>query len=193
MYVYVCMYVYIHTCIFTYIYMYVCIYVYVYICIYVYMYMYMHVIAVLRGARPHSELLPFFFWLYRRFHQRVEEKLKEHARAAQVSADRLVFAGRFFFPWILIFLKKKKIYIISICTHTHTHTHTHVYICIYICMYTCIFIYMHVYLCMYVCRMPDHAAHLARHVHADLFLDTAPFGGHSTLADVVVAAVPALV
>jgi len=42
-------------------------------------------------------------------------------------------------------------------------------------------------------RMPDRAQHLARHRHADLFLDTPRFGGHSTLADVVWAAVPSIV
>jgi hypothetical protein len=42
-------------------------------------------------------------------------------------------------------------------------------------------------------RIPNRSLHLARHREADLFVDTAPFGGHSTLADVVWAGVPVLV
>jgi len=73
-------------------------------------------------------------WL-RRFHARVQENLKAHAAAANISSARLVFAG----------------------------------------------------------RLPDRAAHLARHRLAHLFLDTPRFGGHSTLADVVWAGVPSIV
>jgi len=81
--------------------------------------------------RDHPESV---LWL-RRFHIRVQDNLKKHALAANVSVTRLVFAG----------------------------------------------------------RMPDRAQHISRHRHADLFLDTPRYGGHSTLADVVWAAVPSIV
>lgn len=41
-------------------------------------------------------------------------------------------------------------------------------------------------------RVPSNADHLARHAHADLFLDTLPFNAHSTASDALWAGLPLL-